>query len=165
MTQSFKDNGFTPTDLQEMLKDDLEKTLKEVSLTAPSGKKTSIKAYSQGLPVPQEIDDDDENDRAPYIIVDLRGGKKESDGEYVITFGIVICVFNNDPQRVGHFELLNVIQRLENRYAKNSFVGNFEVRDEFEFALQESDFHPYYFGGVILKFNAPKTKKEVSFLT
>lgn len=161
----FKNNGFTPTDLQIMLNTDIEKTLSQVALLRPDGNIASIKAYSQFLPLPKSDDDSDEIEPVPYIITKLQTGEKAESEPFVITFGLIICVWNPCSNRTGHFDLLNIIQRLESRFAKNRNIGNFEVQPSFEFALQESDTHPFYYAGVILKFNAPKTIKEDSFFT
>lgn len=160
-----KDKGFTPTDLQLMLKTDIEKTLSQIALLNPKGGTVSMSAYCQFLPIPQSADEDDENDFIPYTLVKLQTGEKDGSDPYVITVGLVICVCNYGLNREGHFDLMNVIQRLSARFAKDPYVGNFEVQPSFNFALQESDTYPYYYAGVILKFNAPTTIKEVSFLT
>lgn len=160
-----KNKGFTPTDLQLMLNADIEETLSQVALLNPKGDTVSMKAYSQYLPIPQSTDEDDENDLVPYTLTKIQTGEKDGSDPFVITIGLVICVCNYGPNREGHFDLMNVIQRLESRFAKNNHVGNFEVQPSFDFALQESDTHPFYYAGVILKFNAPKTIKEDSFFT
>lgn len=166
MTNPNDYSGFTPTDLQLLLNEDLEKTLSTLKFTKPNDdNKGTIKAYSQELPKPLSSDDDDENDLPPYIITRIQSGERKGSGPMVITVGLIICIYNNSRDRSGHFDLLKVIQKLEIRYAKNSYVGNFEVQDSFEFALQEVQPHPYYFGGVILRFNAPRTTKEDSFYT
>lgn len=159
-------NGFTPTDLQLLLNKDLEETLSTLELTSSNDdRKGKIKAYSQELPIPLSIDEDDENDPAPYIITVIQKGNRNGNDPFVIKIGLVICIYNNSLDRSGHFDLLKVIQKLESRFGKDSYVGNFEVQDSFEFAIQDPQPHPYYYGGVILEFNAPRTTKEDSFHT
>lgn len=166
MTNPNDYSGFTPTDLQLLLNKDLEETLFSLELTSSNDdSKGKIKAYSQELPIPQSVDEDDENDPAPYIITVIQEGNRDGDDPFVIKIGLVICIYNNSFDRSGHFDLLKVIQKLESRFGKNSYVGNFEVRNSFKFALQEVQPHPYYYGGVILEFNAPRTTKEDSFYT
>jgi hypothetical protein len=165
MTNPNNYNGFTPTDLQLLLQKDLEKTLSTLKLTKPNDSKVNIKVYNQELPIPLSTDEDDENDLPPYIITRIQAGEKEKNDPMVIDVGLIICIYNNSRDRSGHFDLLKVIQKLESRFGKNSYVGNFEVQDSFQFALQDVQPHPYYYGGVILKFNAPKTIKEESFYT
>ncbi len=159
-------NGFTPTDLQLLLNKDLEETLSSLELTKSTDDgRGKIKAYSQELPISLSTDEDDENDLAPYIITVIQEGSRDGNEPFVIKIGLVICIYNNSRDRSGHFDLLKVIQKLESRFGKNSYVGNFEVRNSFKFALQEVQPHPYYYGGVILEFNAPRTTKEDSFHT
>ena len=157
-----KDKGFTPTDLQKMLNAEIESTLAQVPLSNTKGEPACIKAYSQYLPIPQSTDDDDDSDLVPYVITKIQSGERSDSNPYVIQMGLIICVCNYQQDRSGHFDLLNIIQRLESRFAKNNSVGNFEVRPSFKFALQDSDTHPFYYAGVIISFNAPQTTKEVS---
>ncbi|MDO4495181.1 MAG: hypothetical protein Q4B62_05260 [Clostridiaceae bacterium] len=163
MIHKSQNKGFTIADLQKLLNEDIEETLSQVPLIKPSGETAQIKAYSQFLPIPQSTDEDDENDFVPYVVTKIQTGEKNETDPFVITVGLIICVCNFGMNREGHFDLLNIIQRLENRFARRSYVGNFEVQPSFEFALQESDTHPFYYAGVILKFNAPKSIKEDDF--
>lgn len=159
-------NGFTPIDLQLLLNKDLEETLSTLKLTKPNDdNKATIRVFSQELPFSLSIDADDENNPVPYIITVIQEGNRDGDDPFVIKIGLVICIYNNSLDRSGHFDLLKVIQKLESRFGKKSYVGNFEVRNSFKFALQEVQPHPYYYGGVILEFNAPRTTKEDSFHT
>lgn len=165
MTNPNNYSGFTPTDLQLLLNKDLEETLSTLELSKPKGDKGTIKVFSQELPKPQSIDEDDENDLPPYIITKVQAGERKGNGPMEIEVGLVIGIYNNGRDRSGHFDLLKVIQKLENRFGKDPYVGNFEVQDSFQFALQDVQPHPYYYGGVLLKFNAPRTTKEDSFYT
>ena len=164
---NYTPHGLTAVDLQRELAqtlrglfaDTLLKSVDQEGMRAPH-------VFLQELPIPQ-----DEYDAAfselPYIIVHLSGGEIEdwdsSNAHTEITVELYFGIYNNDPDRSGHVELLNMIQRIENHFGICRRVHNFSVKPSFRWVLDEEDRHPYYFGAVSMTFDAPRTIKEDPF--
>ncbi len=155
--------GFTTFDLQRELKDDLDRLFSEVRLKNAAGDSVSPTVFIYDLPVP-ETDDDVELSEMPYIIIRTSAGKIADWDSFSqikqITVLLLIGIYNPDPTRKGHEDVLNIIQRIEIHLGKSRRVGNFTVGSNFEFVTQETDTHPYYFGGITVTFEAPRVIKE-----
>jgi hypothetical protein len=155
--------GLTPYELQTELKVELEELFKDTYLKNAVGDLTPPKIHIHDLPVPM-TDDDSELSEMPYIIIRTTGGKIRDWDSFSdikeLTVLLLIGVYNPDPQRTGHADVLNMIQRIENHLGRKRRVGNFAVGSSYEFVTQESDTHPYYFGGITLTFEAARTIKE-----
>ncbi len=156
--------GLTPYDLQKQLTDEIKNVLSPMTFFKPSGDKTEIPIHMQQLPVTNNSDEDDELCAAPYGIVRMTTGSKDEDDEPMsIDFYVLFCIWDNSHDRQGHISLLNIISRLENHFGEKTHLGNFEIKPVFDFALQDADTHPFYYGAIKLSFNVPKTIKESEF--
>lgn len=154
--------GFTTKDLEDELVPWLEALLEQVRLKDPTGEFKSPKIYKHDLPVPM-TDDDSELSYYPYVIIRVTGGKISdwnADLTKALTVQFLIGVYDNDPERKGHDDVLNIIQRIENKLGTTRRVNNFALGSDFQFALGDTDTHPYYFGGIQTTFEAARTIKE-----
>ena len=155
--------GFTLIDLQSTLAKEINEALSDMRFLKASGDEVKITVYKQHLPISNESDEDDELSRAPYAIVRMTNGGKDEDEPISVNFLIIFCIYDNSPERNGHETVLNIIGRLESYLGKKSTVGNFSINPGFDFSLQDSDTHPFYYGGIQMSFDAPKTVKESTF--
>lgn len=155
--------GFTAYDLLCELSSELESLFAEFKLLNSVGEEVAPKVYKLGLPIP-EGDDDTELSFMPYIELKLTDGKIKdwdtSDKIKELSVMAIVGVYNSDPSRAGLLDVLSIIQRIENHLGKKRQVGNFRVGADFEYAISETDTHPFYFGGVMLTFEAPRVIKE-----
>ena len=87
---------------------------------------------------------------------------------------LVVCTYDRNPNRQGYRDVLHIIQEIYGRYAKNPLVrikadsggargGPWSVKYPIKWVTQQEDTHPYYFGAMSLKFEAPAVRQEVTF--
>lgn len=172
----------TPLFFQKALAGEIEKITSDMRFQNPSGEEAlGLSVFSQSLPIPekklsygqeeyQSIDysvseTEDAVFHCPWCIVKLEGGSiPEINGfqhmEVVIGFGI----YNPDKDNKGHEELLNLIQRVYERFAKDPLLDRqYTCSGEFEWALQEEDTYPYYFGAVTTTFKFMGFRRELNY--
>lgn len=165
---SYTPNGLTAFDLQRELAQELQELFAQTRLKSmdPASGMRAPHIFLQELPIPQD-DYDASFSELPYIIVHLSGGEIDDwdsfDAHTEITVELYLGIYNNDSDRSGHVELLNMIQRIENHFGICRRVHNFTVKPSFRWVLDEEDRHPYYFGAVSMTFDAPRTIKEDPF--
>ncbi|WP_167955125.1 hypothetical protein [Anaerosporobacter faecicola] len=154
------------------MKEELEKVLGEVRLKDPNntGKYTSIKIYEQVLPkIKIEYDryDEEEEDQSeepfPYIIIKLDSGKIVNEDE-AVKVELLIATYDDDLQNQGHKDVLNIINKIYERFYKNPMLANkyFRVND-IDWVLQDDDMYPYYYGAMGMEFKVRMFKKEDRF--
>ena len=153
----------TAGNLQKELMKDIggifEKDLFKDSL----GKYGSLNIYAQNLPIRE---DEDSPDPVPYIIVRILDGKikgwvEAQEVQVMLLLGCFDDNLNND----GHETLLELIQKISERFLKNPILANQFVflNDEqhpFEWALQEEESFPYYFGAISMTFKTAAIRME-----
>ena len=127
--------------------------------------KKGFTGYAQFLP--KLVNDDDDPDQYfPYFIVRVDKGKTENDDSlWTVTADIIIGVHDADVKNNGHFTVLNAITRITKRFAEEATLGYagrkaFRCHSDMEWALQDEDTWPYFFGGVELKFDVPKPMRK-----
>mgnify|MGYP001530422173 FL=1 len=87
----------------------------------------------------------------------------------------MVCTYDRNPNRQGYRDVLHIIQEIYGRYAKNPLVrikadsggargGPWSVKYPIKWVTQQEDTHPYYFGAMSLKFEAPAVRQEVPFI-
>lgn len=152
----------TPFDLQDALCAEMKKLFEGFPLYDSTGAKTTLKVYAQDLPE-TETDDESSAEPTPYCIVKLvdgtAGGNKNS-----VRVVFVFCVRDAKPDRQGHRDILTLIFRVYERFAKNPYIKNFVFPSDdeaaFEWAIQDEDTYPFNIGACKLTFNAPTIQKE-----
>lgn len=156
----------TPFDLQDALCADMKKLFQGFLLRDAGGDLTNLKVYAQDLPE-TETDDETDTDPAPYCIVKIVDGTAGMNRNSVRVV-LVFCVRDAARDRQGHKDVLTLIFRVYERFAKNPYIGNFyfPVDDDsaFEWAIQDEDTYPYNIGACKLMFNGPSIQKEYPFV-
>ncbi|PKM72846.1 MAG: hypothetical protein CVU91_07410 [Firmicutes bacterium HGW-Firmicutes-16] len=124
----------------------------------------ALNVFVHDIPV---IQGDDEGDSEapppePYIVVKATSGNIASeDDPQAVTVVLVICVFDDANERQGHKDILHIIQKVYERFAKNPVLaGKFVLKYPIDWVLQDEDTYPYYFGGMQLLFECHAIKKE-----
>lgn len=118
---------------------------------------TGVKGYEQMLPIVMD-DEEDESQFFPYFIAKINEGKTEDDDKpWIVTADILLGCYDDSKNANGHRSILNMIQRICDRFAKEPLMNNkFRAEPDIEWALQNEDTYPFYFGGVEIRFNIPK---------
>lgn len=152
----------TPFDLQDALCAEIGRLFSGFPLKDMKGNYTPLKVYPQDLPE-TETDDEDSTEPTPYCIVKLvdgtAGGNKNS-----VRVVLVFCVRDAARDRQGHRDILTMIFRVYERFAKSPYLGNFVFPQDdpaaFEWAVQDEDTYPYNIGACKLSFDCPTIQKE-----
>lgn len=153
---SYTSNGFTANDFQKELNEELKKLFAGKLYQCPSGNDRELSLHIQGLPS-SRTDDDSEISESPFIVNKLvKGSISDVDGFYKnkrFDVVLLICLYNRSKDYDGHFDLLEVVQKIENHFNGKRVFKNFEVTS-FGFVVSEDDTRPFYFGAVTMNFGA-----------
>lgn len=153
----------TPEMLQDALVAEIKNILSDRRYSTPAGELIPINVYSQNIPVEQS---DDDVDPIPYIIVRLGGGEDRGtfDSNYVIKLIIIMGIYDDSPTAQGHRHLLNIINKIYERFQVNPCLDNkFVYQGGFKWDIQEDGYYPYYFGAMEISFNIPALRREDKF--
>lgn len=153
-------------DLQDALVSEITDLLSETTSTnAENEIVTGVTGYEQFLPVLRN-DDDTPDMFFPYFIVRLDTGKTADDNDlWNVRTDILIGIHDEGNENDGHKIVLNCINRIINRFSQEATLGipgrkAFRCQSEMEWALQDEDTWPYFFGGVSLTFSVPKPTRR-----
>ena len=153
----------TPLILYDDLIAEVEDILKDVVTKNTAGEDVvGVKGYKYRLPL-ITADDEDESQFFPYFIVRLSGGKTEDDDSpWLVTADILLGVCENDKDIPGHEHIMVMIQRITDRFVAEPLLNKkFRAEQGIEWAVQDEDTYPFYFGGVEIKFNVPKIGRRI----
>lgn len=140
-----------------------------------------MKVFGQALPIAvkkpeteemeETIDyvDSQEEDpvyHCPWAVI--RAGTGECKGvnaNQTVHVAVGFGIYNDNTGNMGHQELLNLIQRVYERFAKNPLLAfSYTCACDFEWAIQEEDTYPYYFGAIGMSFEFPGIRRESLFV-
>ena len=153
----------TPLMLYDDLIAEVEDILKDVVTKNTAGEDVvGVKGYKYRLPL-ITADDEDESQFFPYFIVRLSGGKTEDDDSpWLVTADILLGVCENDKDIPGHEHIMVMIQRITDRFVAEPLLNKkFRAEQGIEWAVQDEDTYPFYFGGAEIKFNVPKIGRRI----
>ena len=160
--------------LQDDLKEELEKILGEMSLKDPNKPKehTGIKVYEQAIPKiridygnrNEEEEEDQSEEPFPYIIIKLDSGKIMNEYE-AAKVELLIATYDDDLENQGHKDILNIINKIYERFYKNPMLANKYYRvNDIDWVLQDDDMYPYFYGAMGMEFKVRMFKKEDRFV-
>lgn len=155
-------------DLIEELKNVLKNELFKNEYYDPDNKSSSeyipLNFFAQSLPI-ESSREDEEDTHFPYVIVKLDNGTvPDADSPHEVKVVIVIGLYDNDNKNQGHRDVLHIISMIYERFAKQPMlIHKYVAKESFNWALQDEETHPYYFGGIELSFDIPAIKKEDEF--
>lgn len=119
-----------------------------------------LRIFPQDVPI-NETDDD--FDPAPYIIVRLKSGVDDgtADAFNTVTVIFIIAIWDDDNDSQGFRDVLDIIQKIYIRFHKDPMLNNqFMYAGNYQWALQEDNYWPYFFGACTLSFNVPSIRRE-----
>lgn len=153
----------TPLMLQRDLVKEVEEILKDVVTKNTEGNTVvGVKGYEHRLPLITS-DDEDESQFFPYFIVRMSEGTTEDDDHaWLVTVDILLGVCENDHEVPGYKSVMIMMQRITDRFAEEPLLNNmYRAEQNIEWALQDEDTYPFYFGGVEIKFRVPKIGRRI----
>ena len=152
----------TATILQEELVKELEAIFKGDLFKNSLGEYVKLNTYEQQLPIRE---DEDAPDPMPYIIVRIETGSTKSgtDPQEVLVT-MLFGYFDDSPENNGHKGVLGMIQKVHERFEKQPMLANqFMFQDPFDWALQDEESFPYFFGAASMTFKTAAIRKEDKF--
>ena len=140
--EKFKNESYDPTD-------------------ETSQKYVPIRMFSQDLPIESSREDDEDN-HFPYLIVKLDSGKMPDEtSAHEVKVVILIGIFDDSNNNQGHRDVLHIINMIYERFAKKPMLKHqYVAKMPFEWALQDENVHPYFFGGIEMSFDIPAVRRE-----
>ncbi len=150
----------TPLILQDNLAEEISRILDGCLYKTPAGERIPIHVFKQALPV-NEADDD--ADPVPYIIVRLQNGEDKGTGDSTNTVSLVVVigVWDDSSDSQGYRDVMNIIQKIYERFHKDPILNGIAAYSgEFDWALNEDDYYPYFFGACSLKFHIAAIRRE-----
>lgn len=170
----------TPIFCQEALVKEVERITADMRFQNPKGGELiPLRVFSQSLPIPQRAEPDlvpgevtidyqegGEEEaifQCPWCLVKIDGGKiPEINGRQEVSFGICFGVFRDGAENQGHREILNLISRVYERFAKNPLLDSqYTCTGVFQWNLAEEDTYPYFFGAIATSFTFSGFRREV----
>ena len=148
----------TILNFQNALMEETGNILKGVGTKNTSGEIVyGVNLFAQNLPIVQS-DDEDESKFFPYAIIKVYDGRTEDDDSpWTVTADIHLGVYDSDEDNQGHQHIAVMIQRLVNRFAAEPLLDQkYRAQQDMEWAMQDEETYPYFFGGVRMKFSVPK---------
>jgi hypothetical protein len=152
----------TATMLQEEIVKELETIFRGDLFKNSLGEYVKLNVYEQQLPIRE---DEDSPDPMPYIIVRLETGSTKSgtDPQEVLVT-LLFGYFDDSPENNGHKGVLGMIQKVHERFEKQPMLANqFMFQDPFDWALQDEESFPYFFGAASMTFKTAAIRKEDKF--
>lgn len=152
----------TATILQEELVKELETIFHGDLFKNSPGEYVKLNIYEQQLPIRE---DEDAPDPMPYIVVRLETGSTKSgtDPQEVLVT-MLFGYFDDAPENNGHKGVLGMIQKIHERFEKQPMLANqFMFQDPFDWALQDEESFPYFFGAASMTFKTAAIRKEDKF--
>lgn len=173
----------TPLFFQKALVEEIKKITSDMRFQNPGGEELlELSVFAQSLPIPGRKQDAGNQEEyqsieysvseteeavfnCPWCVVKLEGGSiPEINGFQHIEVSICFGVYNPDKDNKGHEELLNLIQRVYQRFACDPLLDRqYTCSGEFEWALQEEDTYPYYFGAITTTFKFMGYRREMIY--
>lgn len=156
----------TATVLQEELCKELHNIFRNEKFKNTLGERVPLNVFEQQLPIRE---DEDAPDPIPYIIVRVETGtiKTGVDPQEVLVT-MLFGYFDDDTQNNGHKGILGMIQRVIERFEKepmlvNQFMLMHDDQHSVDWALQDEESFPYFFGAASMTFKTAAIRKEDKF--
>lgn len=156
--------------LQHDLKKELEAIFQDFYLEDMEGRKKPLRIFEQELPLLEAVpessimpisEQEKEDTLFPHINIKLIEGEIAENSGNMIKLQLIIGVFDNRQERNGHKDVLNIIQKIEERFAKNRVLNKkYILTCPMRWVLSDEEQYMYYFGGLEMKFETFAIQKE-----
>lgn len=153
----------TPIYLRKAIKEELERLFEGFCSSGGAGYSgKSVSVFEQALPLGHATE---EEDFMPYIIIRLMEGELgEWGGAESVKVFLIFCTTDAGMERGGHDDILNMMQKVKERLARNPQMGAFFTAElPIKWMVQDDDTYPIYYGGMELTFDCPAIQRESRF--
>ena len=150
--------------LQDAIVADLNTLFKDRRFKTPDGGQAAPTFYPQNLPKRQS---DEDPDPFPYGIVRLDSGAIENQTDpHKVAVIVLIGIYDDRPENQGHRAVLEIMEVIQQHYEETPLLARqFTFADPFNWALQDEESYPFFFGACNLIFNTPAPRRKCSDLT
>ena len=149
--------------LQKEIMADMEKLFAKAQFKTPDGGMATLKAYAQQLPIAEA---DTQESLFPAIIVRLESGEIETqESPHKVKLLLWAGIFDDDLENNGHFAIMEILERIQQHYQERPALGAAVFSGPFEWALQDEQSFPYFYGGCYLTFDLPAPRNAWSEYT
>ena len=159
----------TVYDLQLALGKEVERITGDMLFQTPAGGMECLKAFPQCLPLRQigEIGgEEDDNDPYPYCIVRIDSGSiatplESQEVKIILVFGI----YDSGEERNGHQALLNIFQRISDRFSRDPILDNYclNYKAGIQWVMDDEEPFPYFFGAMNLTWDTASVRREDNY--
>ncbi|AKL95013.1 hypothetical protein CACET_c15640 [Clostridium aceticum] len=147
------------TFLQDCLIKELQDILGGMLFKNSRDERVPINIYSQYLPAKE---DEDDEQHYPYIIARvLDGDDSEENQPASCKIMLIIGLYDEDDRYQGYKDVMNVIEKIRQFLLKKRMVaGQFILEYPLQWAVNEEDVYPFYFGGIETNWTLPGIRME-----
>lgn len=160
--------------LQTDLKEELQNIFSGDAFKTPYQDETGADQYSklniypQSLPLRNNNDQEEDEDPYPYIIVRIDSGNMIESKANKVKIRMLIGIYDEDKDTNGHLDVMNIIQKIYERFAKNPLLADKYImlndsENPFEWVLQDDDTYPYYFGAIEATWATSAIRRESKY--
>jgi hypothetical protein len=147
--------------LLDALIKDFKEEFEGYKLINQNNRMVDINVYPYNLP---EKKTEDDEAHFPFFLVKPATGKAIQDEESVV-IAFVIGVHDDNENKQGFAEILNIIEKYKNHLMYQKYIGGFELIYPLEWAMQEDDEHPFYYAGIETNWKIRKmSQKEDEYI-
>lgn len=133
--------------LQKTLVEEVKEELKNYTSVNNNGEYIRFNVYPQNLPAKKGKNDDE---HFPYVLVCL--DEEHINGEddnLMCSIYFLVGINDKNPNKQGHFDVANVLNRLSTRFLEKRLVGNrYRIAFPITKKFQEEDTWPKFIGGM-----------------
>ena len=150
----------SPLELQDLLVEEFKELFRDYTYKTASGDRKNLAVFPQHIPINET---DEEEDPVPYLIVRLSTGDDDGtrDSNNKVNLVIIAGIFDDDLQAQGHRDIMNIIQKIYQRFHENPNLKNKAAyTGEFHWAAQEDNYYPFYFGACSISFYIAAIRRE-----
>lgn len=145
--------------LQKALVEEVKDELKDYTSVNNDGEYMKFNVYPQNLPAKKGKNDDE---HFPYVLVCLDEEQINGEDEALIcAIYFLVGINDKNPNKQGHFDVANVLNRLSKRFLGKRLVDNrYRIGFPLTKKFQEEDTWPKYIGGMSTLWTLEKPEIE-----
>lgn len=145
--------------LQKALVEEVKEELKNYTSVNNDGEYMKFNVYPQNLPAKKGKNDDE---HFPYVLVCLDEEQiNGEDDDLICSIYFLVGINDKNPNKQGHFDIANVLNRLSKRYLEKRLVnGRYRIAFPLTKKFQEEDTYPKFIGGMSTLWTLEKPEIE-----
>lgn len=145
--------------LQKALVEEVKEELKNYTSVNNDGEYMKFNVYPQNLPAKKGKNDDE---HFPYVLVCLDEEQiNGEDDDLICSIYFLVGINDKNPNKQGHFDIANVLNRLSKRFLEKRLVNNrYRIAFPLTKKFQEEDTYPKFIGGMSTLWTLEKPEIE-----